>query len=154
MAYKCKNWEPRITVACVVQRDDGKFLCVEEYSQNRPVIGQPSGHVERGETIIDACIRETLEETGYTIKPTGVVSIQQWHKPNTDLTFFRFVLSATLVDFDENAELDEGIIRELWLSRDELAAQKDKLRTDIVLDTVDQFLKNEHVSLNVLKSCL
>lgn len=154
MVYRCQNWEPRITVACVAQRDDGKFLCVEEYSQNRPVIGQPSGHVERGETIIDACIRETLEETGYTVNPTGVVSIQQWHKPNTDLTFFRFVLSATLVDFDENAELDEGIIQPLWFNRDELALQQNRLRTDIVLTTVDQFLNEEHAPLSLLKSYL
>ena len=94
MIYDCKKWVPHITVATIVE-DNGKFLCVEEYSsKGKLVINQPAGHVERGESIIEASIRETLEETGYLVEPTHLVALQRWHKPYSDHTYFRVVIAA------------------------------------------------------------
>ena len=152
MPYNCKDWVPHITVATIVEQD-GKFLCVEEHSKTSQgiVINQPAGHVERGESIIAAAIRETLEETGYLVEPEHLIGVQRWHKPNTDDTYFRIVLSAKVTQHDNTRELDAGIVQALWLSRDELTRRTMQLRSPLVAQTVDDYLAGAKHSLSILK---
>jgi len=83
------KWEPHITVAAVIERDD-TFLLVEEMVEGTAVVNQPAGHWEPGETLIEAAQRETLEETGWEFYPTALVGIYQWQHPRKDETFLRF----------------------------------------------------------------
>ena len=152
MPYDCKNWVPHITVATIVEQD-GLFLCVEEHSKSSQaiVINQPAGHVERGESILRAAVRETLEETGYLVEPEHLVAVQRWHKPNSDHTYFRIVVSAKVLSHDAERELDAGIVQALWLSRDELTRRTIQLRSPLVSQTVDDYLAGERHSLSILK---
>ena len=61
-------WKPDVTVAAVTEID-GRFLFVEERSGGRVVVNQPAGHLEDGETFVDAVVREALEETAWRFEP-------------------------------------------------------------------------------------
>ena len=114
---------PVTTVATIVARD-GAFLIVEEETRAGVRLNQPAGHLEAGETLVAAAMRETLEETGYHVTPTALVGIYRWQTPVTGATFIRFAFAADVVAQDAARKLDEGILRALWLSYDELTAKK------------------------------
>ena len=143
------SWPPHITVACVVERDS-KFLIVEELSNDRLVLNQPAGHLDPNETLIQAAIRETYEETGWHVEPTHVLSLSKYHSPHSDTIYFRTCFIATATEHDSNAVLDEGIKRALWLSYDEVKQQSDKLRSPLVLKNIEQFLSGEHYPLSMI----
>lgn len=116
------SWMPHVTVATVVERE-GRFLLVEEYSPSTShlVINQPAGHVEAGETLVDAAIRETLEETGWQVRPTALLGLYTYTPPNkADCTYYRVCFLAEAVSHDATMPLDTGIERALWLTPDEL----------------------------------
>jgi 8-oxo-dGTP pyrophosphatase MutT (NUDIX family) len=129
---------PVVTVATIVDRD-GAFLLVEEETSVGVRINQPAGHLEPGETLAAAATRETLEETGYRVTPTALVGIYRWHSPDTGATFIRFAFAAEVVEHDAARSLDEGILRVLWLTYDELGAQRAKHRSPLVLRCIDDY---------------
>jgi len=129
---------PVTTVATVVERN-GTFLVLEEQTSAGVRINQPAGHLEAGETLVAAAIRETLEETGYHVTPAGLVGIYRWQAPVTGATFIRFAYAATVVSHDRHRTLDDGILRAFWLSYDELTASRDRHRSPLVLRCVDDF---------------
>jgi 8-oxo-dGTP pyrophosphatase MutT (NUDIX family) len=126
------------TVATIVERN-GAFLLVEEETSSGVRINQPAGHLEAGETLVAAAIRETLEETGYHVTPTTLVGIYRWQAPATGATFIRFAYAADVVSHDPRRTLDEGILRAFWLSYDDLIASRDRHRSPLVLRCVDDF---------------
>jgi 8-oxo-dGTP pyrophosphatase MutT (NUDIX family) len=130
---------PVVTVATIVHRD-GAFLFVEEETSVGVRINQPAGHLEPGETLAAAATRETLEETGYRVTPTALIGIYRWHSPDTGATFIRFAFAADVVAHDASRVLDIGILRVLWLTYDELGAQRVKHRSPLVLRCVDDYL--------------
>lgn len=144
------SWIPHVTVATVVERD-GEFLFVEEYSRGKLVINQPAGHVEFGESIVEAAVRETLEETGWLVEVTELLAVQRWHLPHSEDTFFRFALSAKTISYDENLELDEGIIRPVWMSPAEMTRRKIELRSPLVSATVEAYLSGKRYPLDLLQ---
>ena len=116
------SWMPHVTVATVVERD-GRFLLVEEHSPSTShlVINQPAGHVEAGETLIEAAIRETLEETGWQVRPTALLGFYTYTPPsNPDCTYYRVCFLAEALSHDAERPLDTGIVQALWLTLDEL----------------------------------
>ena len=129
---------PVVTVATIVDRD-GAFLFVEEETSAGVRINQPAGHLELGETLAAAATRETLEETGYRVTPTALVGIYRWHSPDSGATFIRFAFVADVVAHDAARLLDDGILRVLWLSYDEIEAQRAKHRSPLVLRCVDDY---------------
>lgn len=148
--YECKHWQPHITVATVVEQDH-QFLMVEEYSSSGLlVLNQPAGHIERGESIMQAAVRETLEETGYEVEPTHLVRIERWHKPHSDDTFFRYTLSAKVIQFHKDQPLDNGIQRALWMSRNDFIAQRTRLRSPMVEQTIEDYLNGHRYPLAIL----
>lgn len=125
-----------ITVAALVRRASD-FLVVEERAQGVRVINQPAGHVEPGETIIDAVVRETREETAWRFTPTGLVGM--YYLPHGDgRTTLRFAFCGDVDDHQTDQALDDGIIAARWLSPDELAAC-DNLRSPLVLQSIRDF---------------
>jgi 8-oxo-dGTP pyrophosphatase MutT (NUDIX family) len=140
---------PAVTVATVVARD-GRFLFVEEHTRRGLRLNQPAGHLEAAETLAAAAVRETLEETGYRVTPTALVGIYRWQAPDTRATFVRFAFAAEIVDHDPERTLDEGIVRTLWLDRDELDARRDRHRSPLVLRSVDDFLAGRRLPLDAV----
>ena len=129
---------PAVTVATIVERD-GRFLVVEEETRSGTRINQPAGHLEPGETLPAAAIRETLEETGWHVTPSSLVGVYRWQTPEDGATFIRFAFAADARKHDMDRALDVGIIRALWLTYEDLAAQKIRHRSPLVLRCVDDY---------------
>jgi ADP-ribose pyrophosphatase YjhB (NUDIX family) len=144
-------WRPDVTVACIVPQQ-GKFLLVEENVRGELVLNQPAGHLEPGESLVQAALRETLEETGWNVELTDLVGIYQW--ANGDGHFLRFTFAAQARSHDPARELDAGIVHALWLTRDEIAASRPRLRSPMVLRGVDDFLAGKRLPLDALTSLL
>ena len=142
-------WKPDVTVAAVTERD-GQFLLVEERASGRIVINQPAGHLEPGETFLDAVIRETLEETGWTFRPEAVVGVYMWQPEHMARTFLRVAFSGVLEAHDAARPLDHGIVRTRWCVRDQLIAQQAKLRSPLVLRCIDDYLSGTRYPLELL----
>ena len=146
-------WRPDVTVATVVRRDS-KFLIVEEISDGRLVLNQPAGHLEPMESLVDAAIRETFEETGWHVAPTGLIGLYQWHRPEDDFHVLRVAFAADALGWDATHPLDSGIVRALWLTREEIAAESARLRSPLVLRNIDDFLAGQRHPLTALVSLL
>jgi 8-oxo-dGTP pyrophosphatase MutT (NUDIX family) len=129
---------PVATVAALVARDE-RFLVVEEDTPQGLRINQPAGHLEAGESLAAGAVRETLEETGYRITPTALVGIYRWQSPESGATFIRFAFAADIDAHERDRPLDEGIVRALWLSYDELLASRPRHRSPLVLRCVDDY---------------
>lgn len=141
----------RLTTACVVFRE-GRYLLVEERDKvtGRMVFNQPAGHLETGESIIEGAIRETREETGYLVSPSGFISMGLYSPPERPLTYLRVTLLAEIIDQVESATLDPDIHAIHWLNYDQIRAQSDKLRSPMVLDAVERHRSGQIHSLNLI----
>jgi len=129
---------PVVTVATIIMRDDA-FLVVEEETRVGVRLNQPAGHLEAGETLVAAAVRETLEETGHRIAPTALVGIYRWQAPDTGATFIRFAYAGVVVAHEAARPLDAGILRAFWLTYDELAARRATHRSPLVMRCVDDY---------------
>jgi len=134
------RWNPEVTVAAVVERD-GRFLMVEERITGRLVLNQPAGHLEDRETLIEAVIRETREETAWRLAPQALVGTYLWRNPENDRTFLRFTFCGSVDDHHAEQGLDAGIVRAVWLSHEQLLAQPGRLRSPLVLRCLDDYLR-------------
>jgi 8-oxo-dGTP pyrophosphatase MutT (NUDIX family) len=124
-------WKPDVTVAAIVERD-GHFLFVEERVRGELVLNQPAGHLESGESLLAATIRETLEETGWQVEPTGLVGLYQWTSPRDGMTFLRVAVAARPLAHDATRSLDDGIERAVWLAPDALDSHPVPRRSPLV----------------------
>ncbi|MCZ8131478.1 MAG: NUDIX hydrolase [Steroidobacteraceae bacterium] len=139
---------PRVTVAAVVERA-GRFLVVEETIAGVRVWNQPAGHLDPGEDLVGAVIRETLEETGWRFVPEHVVGIYLWASPAGGPAFLR-VAFAGRVEGEPVPELDPDILRTAWLTRDELAAAGP--RSPLVLRCADDYVAGARFPLSLLQA--
>lgn len=144
-------FRPDVTVAAVIERD-GRFLVVEERAARRIVINQPAGHLERGESLAEAVVRETLEETGYSLAPTAVTGIYLWRHPVIDRTYLRVAFTGSVDGPDPEQRLDRCIIRAAWMSREQLAARPAVLRSPMVLQCIDDYLAGIRHPLSLLSA--
>lgn len=142
--------KPDLTVAAVVERN-GQFLLVEERVGNRMVFNQPAGHVERGEQLVDAVVRETLEETAWTFSPESLVGIYLWEHPEKQRTFLRFTFCGQVSAHDPHRALDRGIERAVWMGREQLVARGARLRSPMVLKCVDDYLAGRRYPLEIVR---
>ncbi len=141
MSYReGRFWQPDVTVATVVVRD-GRLLVVEEQANGRGlVLNQPAGHLEPDESLLEAALRETREETGWTVELTGFVGAYQWKAPETGRHYLRFAFCAVPLTHDPEQPLDEGIARALWLTPAELQAESARHRSPLVWQAVQDYL--------------
>jgi 8-oxo-dGTP pyrophosphatase MutT (NUDIX family) len=142
------EWPAHVTVATVVEQD-GRFLLVEERSPEGLVINQPAGHLEPGETLVEAALRETLEETGWVIELCGVVGLALYTAPGNGVTYYRTTFYGRPLRQQAEHELDEGIERALWLNREEMAAESARMRSPLVLAAVDAYLRGHRWPLDI-----
>jgi len=143
---------PRVTVAAIIERQ-GHFLMVEERNAaGELVINQPAGHVEMDESLVDAAIRETLEETAWHFTPEFLVGVYLWKQPQARTTFLRVCFAGQVTHHDPARTLDDGIEQAVWLSHAALLDRSAQLRSPLVLDTVNDYLSGERYPLALLKS--
>jgi len=146
-------WRPHVTVACVVARGE-RYLMVEEEVDGRLVYNQPAGHLDDRETLLQAAVRETLEETGWTIEVEHFLGVHQWRSTEHGEGVVRFSFAARPLAHDPHRTLDEGIRRAVWLTRAEIAALGERLRSPMVLLSIDAWLAGRRLPLDVLSSLL
>ncbi len=144
-----RTWFAHLTVATVVERG-GTFLLVEEDKGQGPVFNQPAGHLEDGETLPEAAVRETLEETGWDVAPEALVGLYQWRAPNGE-TFVRACFAARALVHHPERALDAGIVAARWLTRTELADGGYRPRSPLVLRAIDDFLAGRRYPLELLQ---
>ena len=148
-------WQPDVTVATVVIRD-GRLLLVEEYAGGDAlVLNQPAGHLEPDESLLDAALRETREETGWDVELTAFIGAYQWSVPdnggpNAGRHYLRFAFAAMPLRHDESVKLDDGIERAVWLTPEELQAEQARHRSPLVWQVVADFLGGRRHSLSLL----
>jgi 8-oxo-dGTP pyrophosphatase MutT (NUDIX family) len=141
--------KPEVTVAAVTETD-GRFLVVEERIKHQLVFNQPAGHVENGETLIEAVVREVREETAWLFEPRAMLGAYLWRNPANGRSTLRFAFSGTVGDHRPEQPLDRGIITTHWLTRAELLDREPRLRSPLVLRCVDDYLAGKRLPLDAV----
>jgi len=142
-------WTPHLTVAAVVEHQ-GRFLIVEERDHGCTVFNQPAGHVEEHETVIEAVIRETLEETGHNFTPSNITGLYRWRSPLNQVTYLRICFSGTCSERGHDFDLDPDIITTHWLNYEQLASRAAELRSPLVLRCIDDYLSGNTLPLDLI----
>ena len=148
------RWKPNVTVAAVIERD-GRFLLVEEHAADGLRLNTPAGHLDAGESPAEGCIRETLEETAHHFTPTALVGIYMARsrpqaEQGEDVTYMRFAFAGVLGAKEEGRALDEGIVRTLWMTPDEIRASVARHRSPLLLQCVEDYLAGQRHPLELI----
>ena len=143
-------WKPNTTVAAVIELE-GKFLLVEEDTDDGVRLNQPAGHLDEGESLIAACARETLEESAWHFVPENLLGIYQWRRPQSDVTYLRFAFSGVLGAHEADRKLDHGIRRALWLSINEIIISQAIHRSPLVMQCVNDYLAKRRFPLDLIR---
>ena len=134
------RWKPSVTVAGIIEKD-GRYLLVEEHTPKGLMLNNPAGHLDPGESPVQGCIREVLEETAFHFKPTALVGIylSRFQKPATtddpdeDITYLRFAFTGELGEFEPSRQLDTGIVRTLWMNLEEMRQTSERHRSQLLI---------------------
>jgi ADP-ribose pyrophosphatase YjhB (NUDIX family) len=145
------QWKPNVTVAAIIQKNN-KFLFVNEIVDGHIVINHPAGHLEKNETLFDAVKREVLEETAWQFNPKGLSGIYLFNNLKNNITYLRFCFYSECQNFNEQAELDSGIILTIWMSKNELKSNNNSLRIPLVLKCIEDYISGQSISLDILKT--
>lgn len=149
-----ERWTPHATVATIVEKD-GKFLLVEErrlineQGEFGIVYNQPAGHVDEGESIMAAAIRETLEETRWQVKLKHLVGIYIFTAPANGITYHRYCFSAEPIKHHASSELDDGILDAKWFSWEEIQ-QLNNLRSPLVKRCIQDHINGKQYPLDLI----
>lgn len=142
-------WKPRTTVAAVIQHND-QFLLVEEEIRGKLTLNQPAGHLEPDESLIEAVIRETQEETAWQFTPEHLVGIYRWIHPLKGDTYIRYCFSGQATQHDPTQALDDDIHQALWLTYEQIEARYTDLRSPLVLECFLDYMAGHRYPLDIL----
>ncbi len=153
------RWKPSVTVAAIIERD-GKFLLVEEHTQDGLRLNNPAGHLDPGESPQQACVRETLEETAFHFRPAALVGIYlsrferavPGQDETSDITYLRFAFRGELGEHVAGQALDQGIVRTLWLTPDEIRACAHLHRSPLLLQCMEDHLAGKTWPLDLVST--
>lgn len=153
------RWKPSVTVAAVIEQQ-GRFLLVEEHTAEGLRLNNPAGHLDPGESPLQACIRETLEETAYAFTPQALVGVYlaRFQRPvagataseTQDITYLRFAFCGSLGAWDAQRTLDTPIVRTLWLTMDEVRNSAERLRSPLVRQCMEDYLAGQRFGLELV----
>ena len=145
-------WKPSVTVAAIIERN-GSFLLVEEETSDGIRFNQPAGHLEPNESLIDAVTRETMEESAWDFSPVALVGMymSRYRSSRTgqEVTYLRFAFCGELGREHDRA-LDHGILRTVWMTREELLECESKHRSPLVMRCIDDYLDGNRAPLSVI----
>ncbi len=140
-------------MAAIIERG-GRFLLVEEEDGGKILFNQPAGHLELGESLVEGCAREALEESAWHFRPRELVGIYRWSKPasasSAGVTYLRFAFCGELGGHEAGRKLDAGIVRALWLDAEEIRASRERHRSPLVLRCVEDYLAGRRYPLDAL----
>jgi 8-oxo-dGTP pyrophosphatase MutT (NUDIX family) len=142
-------WRPDLAAAAIVQRDN-RFLIVEERIRGTLLFNQPAGHVDDGESIVDAVVRETLEETAWHFVPRALLGIYLWRNPANGHSILRVAITGDVTSREAGRQLDHPVVAAHWMEREALLAQPGKLRSPLVMRCIDDHLAGRHHDLAAL----
>ncbi|MBQ0133173.1 MAG: NUDIX hydrolase [Comamonas sp.] len=149
------RWKPNVTVSAVIERDQ-RFLLIEENTSDGLRLNTPAGHLDPAETPLQACVREVLEETAYSFTPSALVGIYMNRflrtRTGTDITYMRFAFTGELGMHHAHRVLDDGIVRTLWLTLDELKATAHLHRSPIVLQSIQDYLAGQRFDTSIIQA--
>jgi len=145
-------WKPHVVVAAIVERR-GKFLLVEEQTDEGVRLNQPAGHLEAGESLVQAVCRETLEETAHVFTPAALIGIYRLPGLGGRPTFIRFAFCGTVAEPEPHRPLDHGILRAEWFSVDAIRAARSRHRSPLVLRCIDDYLAGNRFPMDMLRDC-
>lgn len=153
MAAMPNRWKPNVTVAALIERD-GHFLLVEEDTADGLRLNNPAGHLDPGESPIEACIREVLEETAHDFAPSALVGVylNRFRRTRTgdDITYMRFAFAGQLGTHHGWRALDEGIVRTVWMTPDEIRACRERHRSPLLLRCLEDYLAGQRFPLGLV----
>ena len=153
-----ERWKPSTTVAAIIERD-GRFLLVEEDTPEGLRLNNPAGHLDPGESLVQACARETLEETAHHFTPSALVGVYlarvqlpdgPLRPGGDDVSYLRFAFCGQLGALESSRNLDKGIVRTLWLSAQELKSSRAQHRSALVWQCVQDYLRGQRFPLDLL----
>lgn len=150
------RWKPSVTVAAIIERD-GRFLLVEEETAEGLKLNNPAGHLDPGESPVDGCAREALEETTHRFTPTHLLGVylSRFQRPRTDgpvedITYLRFAYTGELGDVVPGRTLDTGILRTVWMSPEEIRASVARHRSPLLLRCIEDHLRGRRYPLELV----
>jgi len=147
------RWKPNVTVAAVIEQD-GRFLLVEEDTADGLRLNNPAGHLDPGESPVAACAREVLEETAHDFTVTGLVGIylNRFTRTRTgdDITYLRFAFTGAVGAHHAWRPLDDGIVRTVWMTLDEIRHCADRLRSPLVVRSIEDYLAGQRFPLELI----
>ncbi|MGQ9424554.1 NUDIX hydrolase [Gilvimarinus sp. F26214L] len=146
------RWCPHVTVAAVVERQN-RFLMVRERSETGQLVyNQPAGHLEEGESLLQAVVRETLEETRWQVSPSAVLSIRMFTSPANQVTYLRTSFVAEPLAHYPEYNIDQGIEEAVWMSEEEIVQKQHELRSELVLQSIRDYRAGKRFPLELLGS--
>jgi 8-oxo-dGTP pyrophosphatase MutT (NUDIX family) len=147
-----ETWKPSVTVAAIIERD-GRFLLVEEETSDGVRFNQPAGHLDPNESLVQAVVRETMEEAAHDFTPTALIGMYMSRylssRTAQEVTYLRFAFAGE-VGAEYDRPLDEGILRTVWMTYEELVACREKHRSPLVMQCVDDYLQGKRAPLSLL----
>ncbi len=147
------RWKPHVTVAAIIEKN-GRYLLIEEHTQEGLRLNNPAGHLDPGESPAEGCAREALEETAHPFTPTALVGVylSRFQRPSTgeDITYLRMAFCGDIGERQPHLNLDEGIVRTLWMTPEEVRASADRHRSPLVLQCIEDHLAGQRFALNVI----
>ena len=155
------RWSPSVTVAAIVEKE-GRYLLIEEHTQEGLRLNNPAGHLDPGESLIEACARECLEETAHPFQPQHLVGVYQsrFHRAAKngfaaeEITYLRFAFTGHVSNQRADQALDQGIVRVLWLSLEEVRASAERHRSPLVLQCIEDHAKGQRFPMALIHTDL
>lgn len=162
------RWKPNVTVAAIIERD-GRFLLVEEHTPDGLRLNNPAGHLDPGESLVQACVRETLEETAFGFAPDALVGVYLTGPAQAavdgdladgvpsgagSITYLRFAFRGVLGGFDAARELDHGIVRTVWMLPQEIRGSQERHRSPVLLRCIEDYLAGRRFPLDLVRTDL
>jgi len=144
------QWKPNTTVAAIAEKDS-RFLLVEESINDKLVFNQPAGHLEHGESLLDAVKREVLEETAWEFEPETLVGVYLYPNPNDpEITYLRFCFYGKCTNEHKGQALDDGIVRAAWLTQNEIEEKHARMRSPLVTRCIEDYINGKSYPLDML----
>lgn len=155
------RWSPSVTVAAIVEKE-GRYLLIEEHTQEGLRLNNPAGHLDPGESLIEACARECLEETAHPFQPQNLVGVYQSRFQRAakngfaaeEITYVRFAFTGHVSNQMADQALDQGIVRVLWLSLEEVRASAERHRSPLVLQCIEDHAKGQRFPMDLIHTDL